>query len=315
MQKENYENEWLVSDYRNAIRKWYLFSVTLRSMNEYALLDFAQGERLEQWGPYRLRRPDPTVADATQQHPELWGETDAAYSGAKGKGEWITAKPLPEHWPVTFGDLVLSVCLAPYKHTGVFPEQKENWDWARAEARKRSRPLTVLNLFAYTGGATIALAKDGHFITHVDSSRPAISWAKENALLNGIAQDRIRWMPEDAAAFVAKEVKRGKKYDAIIMDPPAYGHGPGSKTWRVERDLAPLLENCCALLSGTPSFIILNGYAQHDTPESFHRLLTAVIHTKTPQKKFVIAARKLLLKTADGRALETGIVARCGFER
>ncbi len=282
-------------------------------MNEYSLLDFSHGERLEQWGPYRLRRPDPTTAGAVQERPTLWEDADAAYTGEKGKGEWVRKKPVPEHWPVTFGDIKLFARLAPYKHTGVFPEQKENWDWARAEAKKLNRPLTILNLFAYTGGATIALAKDGHFVTHVDSSRPSIGWAKENALLNTIGADRIRWMLEDAPTFAAKEVKRGKKYDAVILDPPAYGHGTGGKTWRVERDLAPLLENCCTLLSDSPSFIVLNGYAQHDTPESFHRLLTAVIHSKTKQTNFHLSARELMLKTDDGRTLETGIVARAGF--
>lgn len=284
-------------------------------MNNYELLDFSHGERLEQWGPYRLRRPDPTTAGAVQERPELWDASDATYAGEKGKGEWTMKHPLPDHWPVQFGDITLLVRLAPYKHTGVFPEQKENWDWARAEAKKLHRPLTILNLFAYTGGATVALAKDGHFVTHVDSSKPSIGWAKENATLNTIGPDRIRWMLDDAPTFVSKEVKRGKKYDALILDPPAYGHGTSGKTWRVERDLAPLLENCCALLSSQPSFIVLNGYGHSDTPESFHRLLSAIIHSKTTQKNFGLAARELMLRTDDGRTLETGIVARCAFQR
>ncbi len=284
-------------------------------MNEYALLDFSHGERLEQWGPYRLRRPDPTTAGSVQEKPELWESADAIYVGEKGKGEWVRKKPVPEHWPVTFGDIKLYARLAPYKHTGIFPEQKENWDWAREQAKKQYRPLTILNLFAYTGGATIALAKDGHMVTHVDSSKPSIGWAKENAALNAIGTDKIRWILDDAPTFVARELKRGKKYDAVILDPPAYGHGTTGKTWRVERDLAPLLEHCCALLSDTPSFFILNGYALNDTPESFHRLLNAVIHAKTQQKTFSLAARELLLRTDDERKLETGIVARCGFSR
>lgn len=282
-------------------------------MSGYALLDFADGERLEQWGSYLLRRPDPTTEGFVQAKPRQWDEADAWYNGEKGKGEWILTEELPEQWPVTFGDITLHVRLTPYKHTGVFPEQQENWDWARNQARMQNRPLNILNLFAYTGGATVALAKDGHFITHVDSSKPALTWAKENATLNPIGTDRIRWMPEDAPTFVAKELKRGKKYDAVILDPPAYGHGSGGKSWRVERDLAPLLENCCTLLSDTPSFLILNGYAQHDTAESFHRLLSGVLHAKTQQKNFEIEAKKLFLKTQDGRRLETGIVARCGF--
>lgn len=282
-------------------------------MNTYALLDFAHGERLEQWGEFRLQRPDPTTVDEEQERPELWSEVDAVYSGEKGKGEWMRKKAMPEHWPVDFGDLTFHVRLAPYKHTGVFPEQRQNWDFARSQARMQQRPLTILNLFAYTGAATVALAKDGHFVTHVDASKPSIGWAKENAILNTIASDRMRWILEDAPTFVAKEVKRGKKYDAIILDPPAYGHGSGGQTWRVERDLAPLLEQCCALLSDTPSFLLLNGYAQHDTPDSFHRLLTAIIHEKTLQKHFHITSSSLFLKTADERTLDTGIVARVAF--
>lgn len=279
----------------------------------YTLLDFGNGERLEQWGEYRLRRPDPTATGAGPEKPELWASADAMYRGEKGKGEWVTTKPIPEHWTVEFGNLKLLARLTPYKHTGIFPEQQQNWDWARAEAEKSGRPLTVLNLFAYTGGATVALAKDGHFVTHVDAARPSIGWAKENAMLNQIGTDRIRWMLEDAPTFVAKEVKRAKRYDAVILDPPAYGHGPSGKTWRIERDLAPLLENCCTLLSDVPAFILLNGYAQHDTPESFRTLLAGILHAKTKLTGFAIESKELLLKAEDGRSLETGIVARVMF--
>jgi 23S rRNA (cytosine1962-C5)-methyltransferase len=279
----------------------------------YSLCDFGNGSRLEQWGPYRLVRPDPTTAGAPPQAPELWGNNDAWYEGEKGKGEWKTKQPLPEHWVVDFGDVKLRIRLSPYKHTGVFPEQEQNWNWSRSEARKCGKPLNVLHLFAYTGGATIALAKDGHFVTHVDSSKPAIGWAKENAAINAIAPDRIRWILEDAPTFVSKEVKRGKKYDAIILDPPAYGHGTSGKTWRVERDLAPLLEQCSLLLSEKPCFIVLNGYAQNDTPDSFRRLITGILLTKTTHKKFTVQSEHLLLRTLDGRTLETGIVTRCRF--
>lgn len=278
----------------------------------YTLMDFGNAERLEQWSSFRLRRPDPTAAGAPPSRPDLWATADAVYEGEKGKGTWVQKKAIPEHWPVMFDDLKLIARLAPYKHTGVFPEQQENWHFARTQAKKLGRPITVLNLFAYTGGATIALAKDGHFVTHVDAARPSIGWAKENALLNTIGADRIRWMLEDAPVFAAKEVKRGKRYDGIILDPPAYGHGPSGKTWRVERDLAPLLEHCCALLSDTPAFIILNGYAQHDTPESFRKLLAGVLHTKT-RRPFSIESGALLLRAEDGRNLETGIVARASF--
>jgi 23S rRNA (cytosine1962-C5)-methyltransferase len=278
----------------------------------YTLLDFGDGKRLEQWGPYRLVRPDPTARDVPAK-PALWRSVDATYQGEKGKGAWQTRAPLPPRWPVAFEDVHLTVKLAPYKHTGVFPEQQANWRWARDAARAAGRPLTVLNLFAYTGGATVALAKDGHFVTHVDASKPAIGGAKENAALNELPGDRIRWMLEDAPAFAAREVRRGKTYDGIILDPPAFGHSPSGKTWRLDRDLAPLLEHCAALLSPNPAFIVLNGYAQGDTPASFHRLLTGVLRGRTAFTRFDIDARDLSLATPDGRELSTGIVARCAF--
>jgi 23S rRNA (cytosine1962-C5)-methyltransferase len=278
----------------------------------YTLLDFGQEQRLEQWGPYRLIRPDPTAFDYPA-HPEMWADADATYEGEKGKGAWAQRAALPERWVVTFGDLLLAAKLAPYKHTGVFPEQQQNWDWMRAQARTHGRPLTVLNLFAYTGGATMALAKDGHFVTHVDASRPAIGWAKENAELNALPPDSIRWMLEDAAVFAAREVKRGKRYDAIVLDPPAFGHGPSGKSWRIDKDLAPLLEDCCMLLSENPCFLLVNGYAQHDTPDSFWQLLGGVLHAKRGKGGWDIDAEELKLTAQDGRTLSTGIYARCAF--
>ncbi len=281
--------------------------------NTYSLLDFGQGRRLEQWGPYRLIRPDPTTLGAAAAQPDLWESADAIYEGEKGKGVWKTQKEIPEHWTVDFGDCKLRIRLAPYKHTGAFPEQEQNWTWARTQAKKSEKPLTVLNLFAYTGGMSMALAKDSHFITHVDASKPAITWARENSELNAIPKTGIRWMLEDAPLFVTREKKRGKRYDAIVLDPPAFGHSPLGKTWRVERDLASLLENCCALLTDSPSFLLLNGYAHGDTPESFHRLLTGILKKHRPELQFQIQATELTLKASDGRSLSTGTVARCSF--
>ncbi len=276
----------------------------------YSLLDFGDGKRLEQWADFRLVRPDPTAIEQPS-HPELWEAADATYIGEKGKGEWEKKREIPEHWITAFGDLNLTTRLTPYKHTGVFPEQAQNWDWMRA--RGTGKKLNVLSLFAYTGGATVALAKDGHFVTHVDAAKPSIGWAKENAALNGIAPDAIRWILEDAALFVSREKKRGKTYDAILLDPPAFGHSPTGKTWRVERDLAPLLEDCASILSERPTFLLLNGYAEHDTPESFTRLLTGIIRTKSRHEHFRIEAKELMLTCTDGRKLSTGTVARCLF--
>lgn len=278
----------------------------------YSLIDFCQGRRLEQWGPYRLVRPDPT-AFGSESPTATWDAPDAIYEGEKGKGEWKVRTALPGEWPVTFDDLQLIVRLAPYKHTGVFPEQVQNWQWMRAQAKASGRALSVLNLFAYTGGATVALAKDGHKVTHVDASKPAIAWAKENAKQNHLPGDAVRWILDDALTFAARERRRGNTYDAILLDPPAYGHAPTGKTWRVERDLAPLLEHCAALLSDRPCFLLLNGYAQHDTADSFHRLLTGILHTMKLNASFTVTADELILRSAEGRELSTGVTAKVRF--
>ena len=280
----------------------------------YTLLDFGDGRRLEQWGPYRLARPDPTARGTPPADPGAWRSADARYEGEKGRGTWVQpARPLPESWPVDFDDVRLAVRLAPYKHTGVFPEQQQNWRWTRERARSAGRPLNVLNLFAYTGGATVSLAREGHFVTHVDASKPAIGWAKANADLNTLPGDRVRWILEDAPKFVAREIRRGRTYDGIILDPPAFGHSPSGKTWRAERDLAPLLEDCRDLLAERPAFLVLNGYAQNDTPASFHRLLSGILRARTRLTNFDIEARELNLAAPDGRELSTGIVARVAF--
>jgi 23S rRNA (cytosine1962-C5)-methyltransferase len=283
------------------------------NLKTYTLLDMGHGMRLEQWGPYRLVRPDPTAVSEPLK-PDLWETADAVYEGEKGKGRWKTRTDLPTEWPVAFDDLWLSVRLAPYKHTGVFPEQADNWRFARSQAKKAGRPLTVLNLFAYTGGATVALAKDGHFVTHVDASKPAINWAKDNAILNHLPQDRIRWMLEDAPLFATRERKRGKRYDAIILDPPAFGHAPSGKTWRVERDLPSLLDDCAALLSDDPAFLILNGYARNAGPEHAATLLREILQ-QHKKRVATVDAKELALNVHDGRALSTGVVVRVVFER
>lgn len=274
----------------------------------YTLLDFGSGQRLERWATHTIVRPDPTCDGAAPARPEAWSDVDAAYEGATGQGRWVRYGDVPERWPTSFDDLSLITSLTPFKHTGVFPEQVQNWRWAREVGCGRC--LQVLNLFAYTGGATVALTKDGHHVTHVDASRPALTWARENAELNAIGNDRIRWMPEDALVFAGRELRRGRRYDGVILDPPAYGHAPGGRAWRADRDLAPLLETCIDLLSDQPAFVILNAYAQHDTPDTLHRLLKGVFHTRRPELSGRLEASELTLSAEDGRSLSTGVVVR-----
>ena len=278
----------------------------------YALLDFGDGSRLEQWGPYRLIRPDPTAVGAPLT-PAAWTDADVRYEGLKGQGQWRARATVPAQWPVTFDDLQLWARLTPYKHTGIFPEQQQNWRWARSIAR--SEPLDILSLFAYSGAMTVALARDGHHVTHVDASQPALNWARDNALLNGVPADRVRWIRDDAARFAARELRRGRRYGAVILDPPAYGHGPGGRPWRVARDLAPLLSDCAALLADRPAFLLLNGYATQTTAANLSALCSAALQSARVRRACRIDSRELHLQAATGAALSTGVVARCSFDQ
>ena len=203
----------------------------------YRLLDAGRGERLEQWGPYRLRRPDPRAGMGRALPAEQWSQIHAQYLGEAGHGHWERLIPdLPERWTIAHGGITLVVKLAPFKHTGVFPEQADHWRWMAAVSA--DRPLRVLNLFAYTGGATMALARAGHHVTHVDASKPALTWARENAAANQLAPDAIRWIQDDALTFVRRELRRGKSYDAAILDPPAFGRTPDGRVIWTRRCLA-----------------------------------------------------------------------------
>jgi 23S rRNA (cytosine1962-C5)-methyltransferase len=265
----------------------------------YELLDAGDGERLERWGPYRLRRPDPRATTLTRRLPaSTWAAVDARYEGEAGRGAWkiqsaatrrdaaerngLPERSTPERWPpekwkIVHDGVTLVVKLAPFKHTGVFPEQAAHWRWMRDAAARAGRPLRVLNLFAYTGGATIALARAGHTVTHVDASKPALAWARENARANELPPDAIRWIQDDAATFVARELRRGRDYDAVLLDPPAFGRAPkgsAASTWRVDTDLPDLLAGVLSLLPD-PVFVLINDYARDADAGQLGRLLQA----------------------------------------
>jgi 23S rRNA (cytosine1962-C5)-methyltransferase len=280
----------------------------------YQLIDVGLGERLEQWGPYRLRRPDPRAAARRERTGAEWDAVDARYTGEAGRGRWERLTEVPERWTIEHGGLTLVVKLAPFKHTGVFPEQVEHWRWMTDAAAQVAvaRPLEILNLFAYTGGATIALAKAGHKVTHVDASNPAIAWARENAAANGLAADAIRWIHDDAATFVRRELKRGRRYDAALMDPPAFGHAPqgraarGQSVWRVDEHLTSLVDNTTALLDD-PVFFLVNHYAREADASS---LMEMIAEREGPWAQGRWEHGRLQLGTEDGRRLETGVYAR-----
>lgn len=279
--------------------------------SSYVLLDAGGGERLEQWGPHRLRRPDPRATGVRALPSAEWDRVDARFHGEAGRGRWERMHDVPERWTIDHGGLTLVVKLAPFKHTGVFPEQAEHWRWmTRASAAGATRSQEILNLFAYTGGATVALAKAGHKVTHVDASKPALAWARENAAANGLANDAVRWIQDDAATFVRREIRRGRAYDAALMDPPAFGHTPRGGIWRVDDQLEPLVADVLSLLPD-PVFFLINHYAREADARDLARVVTPYLPASLRAEGSVRAEHGVLrLKTASGRPLDTGIYAR-----
>jgi 23S rRNA (cytosine1962-C5)-methyltransferase len=277
----------------------------------YALLDFGERQRLERWGDHTLIRPDPR-ADGPRRLPAgAWAAADARFDGRVGGGRWDAPRPLPDRWPVDHDGLRFTVGCAPSGHTGLFPEQAAHWRWMREALSSRPadvRAPEILNLFGYTGGASVALAAAGARVTHVDASRPAIGWARENAAANGL--DTIRWIQEDARRFVDRARRRGTRYAGVLLDPPAYGRGPAGD-WRLDRDLGDLLEAAAAVLVPEPTFFLVNVYSGDLAPADLERLLTwATGGEPSGQPGLDLEADELRLEAADGRLLPTGIYAR-----
>ena len=233
---------------------------TAQNWKEFEVLDASAGERLERWGRYVLVRPDPQAVWRTKKEPSLWKKANARYHrSSKGGGEWEIID-LPEEWKISYRDLRFHVKPFSFKHTGLFPEQAVNWDWMSGKIRGAGRPIRVLNLFAYTGGATLACAAAGASVTHVDASKGMVGWAKENAALSGLSERPIRWIVDDCKKFVEREIRRGNHYDAILMDPPSYGRGPKGEIWKIEDSLYEFVLLCGELLSDNPLFFVINSY-------------------------------------------------------
>jgi 23S rRNA (cytosine1962-C5)-methyltransferase len=227
---------------------------------DYMILDTSDGEKLELWGKYSLIRPDPQVIWKSEKKNPLWKRADASYRRShSGGGAWNENK-LPESWTVNYADLTFRIKPMGFKHTGLFPEQATNWDWMRRLIENANRPISVLNLFAYTGGATVACAKAGASVCHVDASKGMVAAAKENARLSGLESAPIRYIVDDCKKFIEREIRRGRKYDAIIMDPPSYGRGPTGEVWKIEESIDDFVELCSGVLSDSPLFFLLNSY-------------------------------------------------------
>ncbi len=234
---------------------------TVEGFKDYELIDADSGERLERWGDVILIRPDPQVIWTTKRTDKRWFSADAIYHRSNsGGGYWETLKKVPDVWSISYENLTFRLKPMGFKHTGLFPEQAVNWTLARELIEKANRPISVLNLFAYTGGATIACLKAGAKVTHVDASKGMVQWAKENAVATGVADGNVRWLVDDCLKFVKREIRRGNKYDAIIMDPPSYGRGPGGEVWKLEQQLTELLTETGKILSDDAIFFFLNSY-------------------------------------------------------
>ena len=235
---------------------------------DYELLDCGSGEKLERWGQQILVRPDPQAIWESERTHRGWRTANARYSRSNtGGGHW-DKKKLPESWPIAYKELKFQVKPMNFKHMGLFPEQATNWDWAMEQIRNADREISVLNLFAYTGAATVACLKAGASVCHVDAAKGMVAWGKDNARLSGLADAPIRWIVDDCAKFVEREIRRGKTYDAIIMDPPSYGRGPGGEVWKLEENLFPFVKLCAQVLSDKPLFVIINSYTTGLAPSA-----------------------------------------------
>ena len=232
-----------------------------KNWNDYEILDCSEGEKLERWGDKILVRPDPQIVCKTSKDIPQWRRADARYNRSKsGGGSWQCYRRLPDMWTVSYKNLTFGIKPMGFKHTGLFPEQAANWDWFSELISAKREEVSVLNLFAYTGGATVAAAAAGARVCHVDAARGMVAWAKENAALSGLSDRPIRYIVDDVKKFAQREIRRGHKYDGIIMDPPSYGRGPGGEVWKIENEIFDLIELCTELLSDQALFFLVNSY-------------------------------------------------------
>ncbi len=245
---------------------------------DYELIDCSDGERLERWNNIILIRPDPQVIWKTPKNNPLWKKADAVYHRSKsGGGAWEVKTKLPPYWSIDYKDLTFNIKTMGFKHTGIFPEQAVNWDEIRTLIREAGRPVKVLNLFAYTGGATVACLKEGASVVHVDASKGMVSWAKENAAASSVSDKSVRWIVDDCIKFVQREIRRGNRYDIIIMDPPSYGRGPGGEVWKLEDEVYSFVELCSRLLYSGSIAVLINSYTTGLSPSVMQYILGSVV--------------------------------------
>ena len=285
-----------------------------KNLKEYELLDMANGEKLERWGDYILIRPDPQIIWNEKTNPDLWKNAHARYIRSnKGGGHWEKLKSMRDSWSIKYRDLTFNIKPMGFKHTGLFPEQSVNWDYMLekiSQEAKKGKEVKVLNLFAYTGGATVACLKVGASVCHVDSSQGMVNWAKENVVSSGLKEAKVRFLVDDVIKFVKREIRRGNKYDAIIMDPPSYGRGKNGEVWNIEEDFAPLIELCSQVLSDKPLFMLVNTY----TGGLSGTIISNVIQKQLGNKVSNISFDEIGLKQKNSDIfLPCGITTICEF--
>jgi len=284
--------------------------------SDYELLDSGEGEKLERFGPHMLYRPDPQALWPKRLSEAEWDKADAYFTRGADKADWTFRNKLPESWPIDLAGLKFHIKPTAFKHTGLFPEQSPNWEWLREKVESRkskagTEEVEILNLFGYTGGATLACAAAGAKAVHIDGSKAAVTWARDNAELSGLSDKPVRWIVEDARIFVEREIRRGRTYDGIIMDPPAFGHGPDNELWKIEEHFLSLVESCMKLLKPKPLFFLINGYSAGYSAIAYNNNLLSLKEAHGG----VLELGELAIKEKDtddkeGRLLPAGIFAR-----
>ena len=277
--------------------------------NDYKILDMADGQKLERWGDVVLSRPDPQIIWKEKSYPQKWKNINATYYRSKtGGGAWEYNKKMPSQWQIKYKELTFNIKPMGFKHTGLFPEQAVNWDWMIEKIKNEKREIKVLNLFAYTGGATVACLSAGASVCHVDSSKGMVTWAKENVVSSGLEKASVRYIIDDVVKFVNREIRRGHKYDAIIMDPPSYGRGTNGEVWKFEDNIYDLIELCNKVLSDNPLFFLINSYTTGTSSKVLENILKMNIDKKY-KGKFSSGEIGLPMKDSD-LVLPCGIFAK-----
>lgn len=273
---------------------------------DYEIIDMSDGMKLERWGKYILSRPDPQIVWQNKNKPESWDKADAIYYRSnKGGGHWENKHNIVENWQIKYKNLTFNIKQMGFKHTGLFPEQAVNWDYMIDKIQGSNRKIKVLNLFAYTGGATVACLYAGADVVHVDSSKGMVSWAKENVVSSNLEDKYVRFIVDDVVKFVKREIRRGNKYDAIIMDPPSYGRGSNGEVWDIEKDLYPLVELCLEVLSDNPLFFLINSYTTGMSSKVLQNILSLTVDK---YKKGIITCGEVGLPMKD-----SNLVLPCGI--